>query len=143
MPEVAAPDACVDPKVFSHIHDVLKKGPTFMAVRHGGLPEVEVFVSLTEEKRRGHKPVEHMVHTASNLMAQVGEPTQLRLLGPIHHTRFKAEEEIVLPRFKGKIVIAVRRVDVQKHFVVHHVVPPCGHHGIAPWNGGQIRHPRC
>ena len=136
VPEVAAPDACVDPKVFSHIHNVLKKGPTFMTVRHCGLPEVEVFVSLTEEKRRGHKPVEHVVHAAANLMAQVGEPTQLRLLGPIHHARFKAEEEIVLPRFKGKVVIAVRRVDVQEHLVVHHVIPPCGHHGIAPWNGG-------
>ena len=85
MSEVASPQSEVQSEGIRHIHDVFEVCRTFVAERHGRFPEVEFVVPLPEEKRRRNKFVEHVLHTGPDFVAQVGVPTQLGLLGPVHH----------------------------------------------------------
>ena len=85
MTEVAAPQSEVQSKGIRHIHNVLQVRRTFVAERHGRFPEVEFVVALPEEKRRRNKFVEHVLHTGPDFVSEVGVPTQLGLLGPVHH----------------------------------------------------------
>ena len=136
MTEVASPQSEVEPERIRHIDDVLEVGRTFVAERHGRFPKVKFVVALPEEKRRRDKFVEHVLQAGPDFVAQVGVPTQLGLLGPVHHPRIEPKLEVVLTRGEREFVIGVGRIDVQEHLVGHDVVPARGDHRIAPRDGG-------
>ena len=135
MAEVASTQPEVQTKCIGHIYDVLHESRALVAERHGGFSEVEFVVALPEEERRRHKFVEHVLEAHSDFMLQVGVPTQLGLLGPVHHPRIEPKLEIVLPRGERELVIGVGGVDIEEHFVGHHVVPSRGDHRVAPRDG--------